>query len=412
MSKHRFFDVERAYGHIEELCHPRRVGTPGERQAARYILREFAVLGLERKREWFPVAMGPTEVGGRLVFVLCAALVVLGAALAASWPLVAAVCWGLAGWLVNSPWRVAGALGKRWPARTTSQNLLATLPAASTAAPARVIFMAHYDTKSQLLPTGVRVALVSAATLLAVLLALLAMAAAIGSPEGLRRVGPVELSWVLVLLLLGLIANVTGNRSPGALDNGSGVGALLELARGWRPDPQAPVEVIWVASGSEEVGSDGARAFLQRYESWWREKPTLLINLESVGAGSRLRLAGEERSVRLAGEVADGLGLLHARFGVLGAGMDHEPFAAADLTALSILGDVVRHCLAMHSPRDHMGLIERPALDRAGRLAGHLAWSWAALHQPAVAAPIGSGAAADHLEEVDSSYPSALRPVG
>ena len=127
----------------------------------------------------------------------------------------------------------------------------------------------------------------------------------------------------------------------------------------------------------------------------------------SVGAGARLRLAGEERAVRLAGEVADDLGLRHRRFGVLGAGMDHEPFVAKGLTALSILGDVVRHSLAMHSRRDDINLIERPALDRAGRLAGHLAWSWAALHSPA-AVP---AAAADH-EAVDSGLAAELRPVG
>jgi hypothetical protein len=269
-----------------------------------------------------------------------------------------------------------------------------------------VIFMAHYDTKSQLLPTGVRVALVSVAALLAGLLALLGLAAAVGSPGGLRLVHPVVLSGVVVMLLLGLIGNLTGNRSPGALDNGSGVGTLLELARTWRPAAEAPVEVLWVASGSEEVGSDGAQAFLRRYESWWREKPTLLINLESVGAGTHLRLAGEERSVRLASEVADRLGLLHTRFGVLGAGMDHEPFAAQDLTAVSILGDVVRHSLAMHSTRDHMGLIERPALQRATQLAGHLAWSWAVLHQTADAVP------SDEPAEVESSLAAELRPVG
>jgi hypothetical protein len=398
----QFFDVERVYEHIADLCYPRRVGTPGERQAARYILREFAALGLERKRESFPVAMGPSEVGSRVVFALCAVLVIVGAVLASSGPFVAAVCWGLAGWLVNSPWRVAGSLGRRWPSRTTSQNLLATLPDPPVSASARVIFMAHYDTKSQLLPTGVRVALVSMAAFLAGLLALLGLAAAVGTPGGLRLVHPVALSGVVVMLLVGLMANVTGNRSPGALDNGSGVGTLLELARTWRPEAEAPVEVLWVASGSEEVGSDGAQAFLRRYESWWREKPTLLINLESVGAGTHLRLAGEGRSVRLASEVADRLGLLHTRFGALGAGMDHEPFAAQGLTALSILGDVIRHSLAMHSPRDHMGLIERPALHRAAQLAGHLAWSWAALHQ----------AAAVEEADVEVGLATELRPVG
>ena len=60
--------------------------------------------------------------------------------------------------------------------------------------------------------------------------------------------------------------------------------------------------------------------------------------------------------------------------------MDHEPFAARGLTALSILGDVIGASLALHTPRDDMRLIDRAALDRAGRLAAHLAWRWAEMH--------------------------------
>jgi hypothetical protein len=183
-----------------------------------------------------------------------------------------------------------------------------------------------------------------------------------------------------------LVANVTGNRSPGALDNGSAVGTLLELARSWRPLPGAPVEVVWVASGSEEVGLDGARHFLRLRKAWWREKPTLLINLESVGAGARVYLAGERQALRLAESVAGEFGLPQGRLRVLGAGMDHEPFAARGLAALSILGDVVGKSFALHSRRDDMGLIEPAALERAGRLAAHLAWRWAEMHRPAVRA--------------------------
>jgi Zn-dependent M28 family amino/carboxypeptidase len=176
--------------------------------------------------------------------------------------------------------------------------------------------------------------------------------------------------------------NFTGNHSPGALDNGSGVGTLLELARSWRPRAGAPAEVVWVATGSEEVALDGARHFLRLHESWWKEKPTLLINLESVGAGSRVYLAGEARALRLARQAAQDLQLAHARLRVLGAGMDHQPFAARGLAAVSVLGDVVRNAFAMHTPRDDMSLIQLDALERAGTLAAHLAWSWAEMHQP------------------------------
>jgi hypothetical protein len=381
VTEHPVFDVERAYRHIEELCYPRRVGTPRERRAARYILRHFAGLGLARRRERFPVSLLATEIGSRLIFATCVLLVVLGVWVVPAWPIVAAACWGLSAFLVNSPWRVAGPLDRYWPSRTTSENLFGTLADGPAEAPARVVFMAHYDTKSQILPTGVRVALVTVAAPLSALLAVLALGTACGVRWSYGPSVMIGLSTFVAILLLGLTANLTGNRSPGALDNGSGVGTLLELARTWRPRPGAPAEVIWIASGSEEVGLVGARAVLEGHESWWREKPTLLINLESVGAGARVHLAGEPISVQLASDVASGLGFAHARFKTLGAGMDHEPFAARSLTSLSILGDVVRYSLAFHSPRDNMAIIQKPALERAGLLAAHLAWSWAEMHR-------------------------------
>jgi Zn-dependent M28 family amino/carboxypeptidase len=239
--------------------------------------------------------------------------------------------------------------------------------------------MAHYDTKSQLLPTGVRVALVAGVTALCGVGVLLGVLTLLG--HGAASAVP---RWIIgiaaLVCLTGLACNVTGNSSPGALDNGSAVGTLLELARAWRPLPHAPLEVFWVASGAEEVGLEGARYFLRQRETWWYEKPTLLINLESVGAGSHVYLAGEPRSLQLARASAEALKVPHSRLRVVGAGMDHEPFAARGLAAVTILGDVVRSSLALHSARDDMRLIDPLALERAGRLAAHLAWRWAELH--------------------------------
>jgi Zn-dependent M28 family amino/carboxypeptidase len=240
--------------------------------------------------------------------------------------------------------------------------------------------MAHYDTKSQLVPTGIRVLLVSSVALLCAALCIIAVLVGLGA----IALPATALRWIAAIVLAEvclLIGNVTGNRSPGAIDNGSAVGTLLELAQSWRPRVGDPLEVFWVASGSEEVELDGARHFLAQRESWWHEKPTLLINLESVGAGTRTLLAGESRAVDLARGAADALGITHGGLNVLGAGMDHEPFAARGLCAVSILGDVVRASLALHSPRDNMRLIDRNALDRAGRLAARLAWKWAEIHE-------------------------------
>jgi hypothetical protein len=376
------FDAKRAYEHVKTLCYPRRAGTRHERRAARYIRREFAALGLEGKREPFRVSHFATEIGSRGVFALCGLLVLLGALLATRWPLVSACCWGLAGLFVNSPWRLEGLLPSHWPPWSRSENVLATPPEQADHSPARVVFMAHYDTKSQLLPTGCRVFLVCLTVALCGALVLLGLAAAAGRPAPSHTAISWAVSAVVLVSLAGLVANVTGNRSCGAVDNGSAVGTLLELARCWQPRSEMPVEVVWVATGSEEVALDGARHFLRLHASWWQEKPTLLINLESVGTGSRVYLSGERHSLELARQIATQLGLRHARLRVLGAGMDHEPFAALGLASVSILGDVVRTSFALHSTRDNLNLIEHPALDRAGRLAACLAWRWAEMHQP------------------------------
>jgi hypothetical protein len=379
----RPFRAEKAFAHVERLSYPRRVGTPEERRAARYILREFAAVGLRRRRESFSVPLIAREIGLRLVYAACACAVLQGARLGASRPLVAAACWGAAGFMVNAPWRLVGGLG-RWPsASATSENLVASRPIEEEDdAPARVVFMAHYDTKSQVLPTGIRVGAVVVTTAICGLMAVSSLIAVAGARLSLQGPLPTALSAVVVALLGGLAANFTGNRSPGALDNGTGVGTLLELAQTWRPRPEAPVEVLWVATGSEETGLDGAREFLRRHEAWWREKPTLLINLDSVGAGRQIYLAGEARALGLAQETADRLELPWTRLRVLGAGMDHQPFAARGLTAVSLLGDVVGKSLVLHSARDHLGVVERPALARAGDLAGHIAWAWAEQHRP------------------------------
>lgn len=403
------FDAGRALEHVERLSYPRRAGTPQERQAARYILHTFGALGLTRWRERFAVPHVARGVGVRLIFAVCAVAVVAGVRLWAAWPLAGVACWLAAAVLVNAPWKLAQGLAGRWPSRMASLNVLARRPLdAAEEAPVRVVFMAHYDSKSQAFPTGVRVGLVVAATVTCGLLAGCGTLAAGGWPTPVGAGAAGWLTTLVVALLAALAANVTGNRSPGALDNGTGLGTLLELARTWRPRPGAPAEVLFVATGSEEMGLDGARDFVRRHEAWWREKPTLLVNLDSVGAGERLYLAGSPAALRLAQATADDLDLPWARLRVLGAGMDHEPFAARGLAAVSVLGDVVGRSMAMHSRRDTIDRVETPALERAGRLAAEIAWAWAELHRR----PEGRGWEVGAVEMVPAPHHAVELPVG
>ena len=287
--------------------------------------------GLVLRLERFPVPYAAREINARLAFVACAAAVLLGVWMLEMRPLLAAASWAAAGVLVNAPWWTGLGSGVRWPSRLTSRNLVATSPdPAASCAPARVVFMAHYDTKSEPLPTGVRVGLVVLATACCALLAALGLVSAAGFAIAARGPGLAALCGGVFVILAVLAANLTGNRSPGALDNATGVATLLELARTWRPEPGAPVEVVWVATGAEEVGLVGARDFLRRHETWLRAKPTLLINLDTVGVGDRVFLAGEPRALRFVAETADELGLPCSRLRVLGAFIGRENNQSSD----------------------------------------------------------------------------------
>ncbi|WP_169980000.1 M28 family metallopeptidase [Tautonia rosea] len=374
----RPFDPDRALRLIHRLAFPRAVGTPGERLAARLVERALTRSGRPVVRERFPVGTTARRVGSLLAFLGASVLVTIGVILAASWPFLSALCALGAGYLVNAPWIVTRSLADRFRARVWSDNLVTwpTTADDAEAAPARVVFLAHYDSKSQRLPTGLRVALVVSVTVGCVILVGLTLAKMV--------LGHVVGFWPFAVLgtvmngcLIALMCNASGNRSPGALDNGSGLAVLLELARVWDARDDAPVEVVFLATGAEEVGLDGARAFLLRHEWWLRERPTLLINLESLGAGSRVWLAGSPGAVSLAEAVAESQSIPTARFRILGAGMDHEPFAAAGLDTVSLLGDVVGTSAVLHTPHDGIHLIDRDSLIRSARLATHLALSWA-----------------------------------
>jgi hypothetical protein len=91
---------------------------------------------------------------------------------------------------------------------------------------------------------------------------------------------------------LGLLAEreLRGHDVPGANDNASGVAVsaavLGELARA----PLASTRVVMVATGCEESGTVGMRAFLQRTDTTgW-----LFVNLDGVGAPATLRYLPRE----------------------------------------------------------------------------------------------------------------------
>jgi hypothetical protein len=240
--------------HLAALARePRPAGSDAEERARRYAEQVLEGAGFAIHREPFSYSTFPgrfaTPIGGAIA----AATVLAGSALGLTRPAgygpLAALVTGLL---------VLGAF-----ARSMLGDAVLALPllrasgvnvAATRGGAPRVWLVAHLDSKSQPVPSLLRVAgvmLLVSALVLAFVAAALQLASL-----------PNRMVWWLAAFdaLLGaapVVASLVGSRSPGALDNASGVAAVLAAAEVL--DRHAAAGVL--LTSAEELGLAGARAW-------------------------------------------------------------------------------------------------------------------------------------------------------
>ena len=169
--------------------------------------------------------------------------------------------------------------------------------------------------------------------------------------------------------------------NPGADDNASGSATLLEVARAaatLKIRPRRSVVFVWFAA--EELGLRGAEHFASHPPKGF-EKCVAVLNLDMLGAGNGLYVAGGENfpEIRAAMEaardrLAPGFGLKSGK--IRGEGRaDHAPFFEKGIHAVSLFGSggraprlplSRRHRLLHHAEDDGVGRTDRP---RGGRRA-------------------------------------------
>jgi hypothetical protein len=166
--------------------------------------------------------------------------------------------------VLTLPWR-----------RASATNLVATRGGAAP----RIWLVAHLDSKSQPIPSLLRVAgLVVLATALAVVIAAVLLTLAGASLRMLWWLGA-------ALATVGgvpVLASTIGNDSNGALDNASGVATVLEAARSSTRD--VPIGVL--LPSAEELGLAGARAWARDR----RGEKGVAINCDGVDDGGALTI--------------------------------------------------------------------------------------------------------------------------
>jgi Zn-dependent M28 family amino/carboxypeptidase len=156
---------------------------------------------------------------------------------------------------------------------------------------------------------------------------------------------------------------------PGANDNGSGSGVVLELAHelAQRSAGERPLTLRFALFGAEEIGLDGSQYYVQHLSEADRLALHANINLDMVGVGDSWRFGGSEDLIQLALGAANDLGerALPLR-GPLSGASDHASFLNAGVPAVFV------HRVQdpnYHSAEDRATLVDPDALGQAGTIA-------------------------------------------
>lgn len=202
-------------------------------------------------------------------------------------------------------------------ARSGSRNLIATSAAAAEKSDPGLWIVAHIDSKSQTIPMLLRVASVVAfAVCFAALLAVLMTATLMGREGATMQEMEMAHNLLHLALKFSLAAGVSllpvmlcfiGNSSNGAVDNASGLAAVLLAAELLRKHGNFGLLI----TSAEELGLAGARAFARD------RVPAIAINCDTIDdQGKFVFMASGARSKRL----GDAIDRAVTRLGIGGAG--------------------------------------------------------------------------------------------
>ncbi len=423
MDASQIYDAKRAYHHVTQLAFPRLVGSTGETRAREYIVKQFTKCGLHVRREPFHFTKFPAEVLPRLLSAFFTLIVIAVPLLAERFP--AAICMlcfgGLGVVMFFTRWQTW--LEKLYDVGTKfrSENIVATNPqnppgnaaahscqnhlTESADEKPNLIFIAHYDTKSQVLPIVVRAAAYGIA-----ICGLMIMAIGSFVRWAYYVSVPLYIVWGIAGLtcfcLLLVQINFTQNRSPGGFDNASGVGVLLEVARVMMARGEK-MRFTFLATGAEEYGMCGALRYVQTHAGKHHcnctaqdekngddetgtstfipecpehlQHPKYVINLDGLGVGNAVGVVTRYGlpPFRTAVKLADALrasgqsrGIqITERYLPVGVGLDSIPIASRGLEAVTLTAAAAGTvALKVHSKRDGGELLNVESLQQVGEL--------------------------------------------
>jgi Peptidase family M28 len=377
---------------ITALCgfENRLAGTDAERRAASHLAGRLRSLG--RRVEVEPTYVHPQA---PLIWAAHAAIAFVGSLVAVSEPAVGFALVLLAATSLYLDLNTRLYLLRQLFFRRASQNVVS--PGTNPDAPARILLVAHYDAgRTGWIHRPKQVARAARFTRffgfpptrllfwsVALLLPMLGarMAGLDSNLVAILQLPPTLLLLVAMFLLVDIqLSRVV----PGANDNASGVAVALSLAERLRDEPAEHLDVWVLLTGGEECGAEGFRSFIRARRKELDSESTLVLAIDSVGAGEVRWVAAEgltvsfdmdRRLVELCAAVAeaDREAENEYRAGPVRRGVGGDALAARvagwRATAITCLEPGAAVPANHHLPTDLPDAIDPAAVDRAEHFA-------------------------------------------
>jgi len=378
------FNSEKACEHVKNISFPRAPGSEGEKKARDYIKGCFESFGLKTEMQEFTYSIFPLKVIARLFLLTLICIKILIYILYDKYPLLSVILSLTVVILIiiSTKWRKSYHRFYNIPLDLkTSWNIIARKYKSSNSK--NLIFLAHYDSKSQTLPAFWRALIFGTAffgsgamisgTLIFSLLKYLGRQP-VWDKTALFYICIITVSSYLLLQL-----NRSGNKSPGSLDNASGIGVLLELARSLGEEMKN-TNLTFIATGAEEDGLCGAIRFMETYSGDYDKENSYFINFDGPGAEGNIIITSRYAippvytggllsplACKIAGD--EGYDIIKGYI-PLGAGLDQFPVSIYGFPVITIASGKIcsKIIFAIHTENDTLDLISEKALGRCGNL--------------------------------------------
>jgi hypothetical protein len=384
----------KAFQFASKFCFPRLSGSEGDRQAQETAKNIFRELGLSPLEDEFPANYLLMNFFARIALMPFGVFLIAGAVFyrarmpdpaLLSFLLALIVGLGFALYCQASP-KISG-----WGKKFVSKNIFAKFGPENPGK--EIVLVAHCDSKSQTFPIWVRILTYYVAGILSILTVLFGFYVVLeftnlppyqlageipGGSFGFKVYDEfanksIHLIWFWIIFCVGLldflpIFNRVGNKSPGAMDNASACGVVLELARFFKANPLSKTRLWVVLTGAEELGLVGARAFVEKHAAELDPAKTFVINLDILGADdmicalNRLGLPGKMTDAgmnKMIKEISERHSLkFHLIKASLGFSTDAQPFLKKGYRTVS-LGSISR---SVHTSKDTADKLDRKNL--------------------------------------------------